>query len=336
MSKVKFSVIIPVYNGANTITRALQSVLEQTYPAHEIIVVDDGSTDQTAEVVLRFGNRVRYFHQENKGVSAARNTGAGIATGDWLAFLDADDRYCPDRLRWHAEWIEEDSALDFLTGDQEYRHPDGTLIRKSMASTVAGRALLKRADSLSRVLMSEDEVGHFIENHFGDTPTLSVPRRTFLDLGGYSVDYTVCEDVNFLIRLCARSHRIGVICRPLAVYCVHPDSATRADPLRAQRQTVAVLLPLRRVLGQATPAVRLGLERGLHCARRDLATVLLREGKYFAALRAVGISFLEKPRWRTLRELLSVARGLREEGRGGLQAPLLSHHGAVPSPQRWH
>lgn len=314
---VKFSVIIPAYNGAATITGALQSVLEQTYQPHEIIVVDDGSADQTAEVVRRFGDRVHYFYQENKGVSAARNMGAEIATGDWLAFLDADDWYYPDRLRWHAEWIEEDSSLDFLTGDQEYRWPDGTLIRKSMESTVAGRSLLMRSGDHARALMTGDELGYFIEDHFGDTPTLSVPRRTFFDLGGYSVSYAVCEDVNFLIRLCARSRHIGVICRPLAVYCVYSNSATRSDPLRAQRQTVAALLPLRQVLGQAAPAVHLGFERGLHHARRDLATVLLRQGKYFEAIRAVGVSFLEKPRWHTLREVLSVARGLKEEKRGG-------------------
>lgn len=317
MGKVKFSVIIPVYNGAATIAGALQSVLEQTYPPHEIIVVDDGSADQTVEVVRRFGNRIRYFHQENKGVSAARNTGAEIASGDWLAFLDADDWYYPDRLRWHGEWIEEDPSLDFLTGDQEYRRPDGTLIRKSMKSTIAGRSLLRRVADHPRALMTGDELGYFIEDHFGDTPTLSVPRRTFLDLGGYPVGYAVCEDVNFLIRLCARSHRIGVICRPLAVYCVHQDSATRSDPLRAQKQTVAALLPLRQVLGQAAPAMRAGLERGLYRARRDLATVLLRQGKYFEAIRAVSASFLEKPRWHTLREVLSVARGLKEGERSG-------------------
>lgn len=317
MDKVKFSVIIPVYNGAATIADALQSVLEQTYPPHEIIVVDDGSTDQTAEAVRRFGNRIRYFYQENKGVSVARNTGAGIAAGDWLVFLDADDWYYPDRLRWHGEWIEEDPSLDFLTGDQEYRRPDGTLIRKSMESTAAGRSLLKRVGNHIRALMSEDELGHFIEDHFGDTPTLSVPRCTFLELGGYPVGYAICEDVNFLIRLCARSRRIGVICRPLAVYCVHSDSATRSDPLRAQKQTVAALLPLRQVLNQAAPAMRVGLERGLYRARRNLATALLRQGKYFEAIRAVSASFLEKPRWHTLREVLSVARGLKEEERSG-------------------
>lgn len=145
MSKVAFSVIIPAYNSAATIGRAIDSVLRQTYPAHEIIVVDDGSADSTRDEVARFGDRIRYLHQANAGVSAARNKGAHEATGDWLAFLDADDWYFPDRLRLHAEWIESDPTLDFLTGDYEYRREDGSVIGRSMDSHEAGRRLLTKA-----------------------------------------------------------------------------------------------------------------------------------------------------------------------------------------------
>ena len=108
MSTPELSVIIPVYNNEATLARALDSVLSQSYPAHEIIVVDDGSTDGSDEVVSSYGNRIRSLYQPNGGVSAARNHGARTATGDWLAFLDADDWYYPDRLRLHAEWIAED------------------------------------------------------------------------------------------------------------------------------------------------------------------------------------------------------------------------------------
>ncbi len=173
-------------------------------------MVDDGSTDRTATVASAYADRVHYVYQPNAGVSAARNYGARIASGDWLAFLDVDDWYYPDRLRLHAEWIAKDQMLDFLTGDQEYRRPDNTLIRRSMSSTVAGRRLLARANGQDRVLMSQDDLADFVEDHFGDTPTLSLPRQTFLDLGGYPTGFRVCEDVNLLIRLVARSQRIGV------------------------------------------------------------------------------------------------------------------------------
>ncbi len=315
MNKPKFSVIIPVYNGAATLARALDSVLAQSYPAHEIIVVDDGSTDRTSIVASDYADQVHYVYQPNAGVSAARNFGAQVAAGDWLAYLDADDWFYPDRLRLHAEWIAEDPTLDFLTGDQEYRRPDGTLIRRSMSSTVAGLRLLARAGGQNRVLMSQDDLADFVEDHFGDTPTLSLPRQTFLNLGGYPTSFRVCEDVNLLIRLVARSQRIGVVCQPLAVYCVYGDSATRSDPVDAQRQTVKALLPLRDELRNAPLSLRQGLDRGVNRARRDLATSLLRHGARLKAVQAVLPSFFEQPGWKTLCDVLSIARGLKQGDR---------------------
>lgn len=123
----RFSVIIPAYNSAATLARAIDSVLAQNYPAQEIIVVDDGSTDGTNDIAGHYGDKLRYVRQGNAGVSSARNHGARIAKGDWLSFLDADDWYYPNRLRLHAEWIVEDTTLDFLTGDYEYRDDAGGL-----------------------------------------------------------------------------------------------------------------------------------------------------------------------------------------------------------------
>ncbi|MBP1599334.1 MAG: glycosyl transferase [Acidobacteria bacterium] len=92
------SIVIPDFNHAPYIGEAIQSVLDQTYPLHEIVVVDDGSTDDSREVVARFGNRVRYLWQENRGLSAARNTGIRAAQGEYVGLLDADDMYEPEFL----------------------------------------------------------------------------------------------------------------------------------------------------------------------------------------------------------------------------------------------
>ena len=94
----RFSVIIPAYNCGRFLAEALESVLAQTLPAHEVIVVDDGSTDDTPAVAARFGERILYHRQSNRGVSAARNVGIDRATGDWLAFLDADDVWEREKL----------------------------------------------------------------------------------------------------------------------------------------------------------------------------------------------------------------------------------------------
>lgn len=94
----RVSVIIPTYNYGRFLAESIDSVLAQTLPAHEVIVVDDGSTDDTPAVAARFGGRIVYHRQANRGVSAARNLGIDRATGDWLAFLDADDMWEPVKL----------------------------------------------------------------------------------------------------------------------------------------------------------------------------------------------------------------------------------------------
>ncbi|MEO6423460.1 MAG: glycosyltransferase family A protein, partial [Candidatus Nitrotoga sp.] len=176
MSAPRFSVIIPAYNARDTLARALDSVLAQSWPAFEIIVIDDGSIDATAEVAASYGDKIRYLRQDNAGVSAARNHGARIASGDWLVFLDADDWYYPDRLKWHGEWIARDVNLDFLTGDYEYRDTSGVLLGCSMESKASGRAMLTKAADSREVVMQEAEFEAFIADHFGDTHTLSLPR----------------------------------------------------------------------------------------------------------------------------------------------------------------
>ena len=109
----KISVIVPTFNRAHTLIRALNSVAEQTYPAFELIVVDDGSNDLTKETVEQwreahvFPGQFQYLKTDNRGVSSARNHGAAAATGDWLAFLDSDDEWLPAKLGRQAPLLDE-------------------------------------------------------------------------------------------------------------------------------------------------------------------------------------------------------------------------------------
>ncbi|HWB16803.1 MAG TPA: glycosyltransferase family 2 protein [Vicinamibacterales bacterium] len=103
MSSPRFSVVIPCYNAAKFLPATLASVAAQTWPPHEVIVVDDGSTDDSARVAAAFDPAIRVVQQSNQGESVARNRGMDLATGDWVAFLDADDLWHPRKLERQAE-----------------------------------------------------------------------------------------------------------------------------------------------------------------------------------------------------------------------------------------
>lgn len=110
---MKFSIVIPVYNREKQVSQAIRSVLEQRYENFEIIVVDDGSTDKTADAVKAFPDpRVRYIYQENKERAAARNNGTLNSTGDYITFLDSDDEFLPDHLQTVHNFISANASYE--------------------------------------------------------------------------------------------------------------------------------------------------------------------------------------------------------------------------------
>ncbi len=302
MSSMKISVVIPAFNAETTLPRALDSVLAQTLPAYEVIVVDDGSEDGTASVAASYEG-VRLVRQENSGVSAARNRGVEQAGGDWIAFLDADDYYYPWRLEEAARALAKVPEADFITGNFEYRTAGGKLIRTSMEENALGRKLIERSEGGIAVMRRRD-FREFVADHFGDTHTLTLPRETFLSLGGYDTAFRVCEDVHLLTRLCARSTCTAVVVRPLAVYVIHGQSATRRDPIDAQRQTVAAMRDVCARLDEADAGVRAGARDALASAYLDLSYALAKAGHRGQAAAGALRSCLVRPRRQALRALL--------------------------------
>src|ERR1043165_8653356 len=104
-SDPRISVVIPTYNSAPFLPETLDSVFAQTYPAHEVIVVDDGSTDNTEEVLRAYAGRITYVKQANAGVSSARNAAIERATGNWFALLDSDDIWKPQKLERQVNFL---------------------------------------------------------------------------------------------------------------------------------------------------------------------------------------------------------------------------------------
>ena len=115
----KVSVIIPAYNSERYVGDSLQSVLDQTFHDYEVIVVDDGSTDETKARVLAARGPVRYIHQSNQGPAAARNTGIGAARGELICFLDADDSWTHDKLQMQVEFMDRNPGVGLVFADEE-------------------------------------------------------------------------------------------------------------------------------------------------------------------------------------------------------------------------
>lgn len=174
MKQPAISVIIPVYNGARYLAEAIQSVLDQSTPPDEILVIDDGSTDGSAAVAQSFP-AVRYLWQAQAGASVARNHGVAAASGEWLAFLDADDLWTAEKLAKQGAVLAATPAVAMVFGQvQQFYSPElGSLEARSPLanrSQVAGYhvgAMLIRRTAFEKVgpFDSQWQVAHFIEWH---------------------------------------------------------------------------------------------------------------------------------------------------------------------------
>ena len=115
-SSPKVSIVLPTYNGAKYIRQSIDSCLNQTYQNIELVIVDDGSTDNTAKIVSGLQGNVRYFYQSNSGPAAARNRGIGMAAGDVIGFLDVDDLWSGHKLQRQLDYFVEDPSLEIVLG----------------------------------------------------------------------------------------------------------------------------------------------------------------------------------------------------------------------------
>lgn len=313
MNEPIFSVIIPNYNNGATLARAIDSVLAQTTPAHEIIVIDDGSNDRSRQVAESYGGRVRYVYQDNAGVSAARNHGARLATGSWLAFLDADDVYMPGRLAAHAHWLRREPDLDFLFADQEYRSDTDEFLQMAIDASSFGRDLARRYPGRVEWPIDTTDFEALISDGFSEIRTLSLPRTMFEQLGGFPLEYKIGEDLYFFIRLFLASKKGGVVNLPLAVYYIYPNSALRKNALVAQAAFVATLEALAGEMALAPAPIRRGWRAKLRQGRLSLAYMYLRAGRTAKALSVVVPLLWRDPSLRSVRDLASIARGMPKE-----------------------
>ena len=196
---VAFSVIVPVHNREKLIANALESVLSQRFDGFEVIVVDDGSTDGTADTVRAMSERdgrVRYVLQENAGPGAARNRGIGEARGKWIAFLDSDDVWEPDKLSNVNAVIDANPEVDFVHTNWQALYLDGTRSKPRD---------MKNFDSLSSKT-------HLLRSFSLKTSTITI-RKDLLDrLGGYFyTDSPLYEDFHLFWRAVMEASAVGYV-----------------------------------------------------------------------------------------------------------------------------
>jgi len=172
------SVVIPVYNGERFIGDAIQSVLNETFRDFEIIVVDDGSTDGTEKIVHQFPGPISYHRQENQGAGVARNVGVSFAQGEWIAFLDADDAWYPDKLKVQFEFAETYPEVAFFYSDMDAVDEKGGLTRRGFLKARLQRRREKRRQNIVSLIFH------------GQPPpypsTVLIRKKDFLTAGGFS------------------------------------------------------------------------------------------------------------------------------------------------------
>ncbi|MFP5221219.1 MAG: glycosyltransferase family 2 protein [Acidobacteriota bacterium] len=213
-SNPKVSVVIPTYNSANLLPRAVASVLSQSFEDYEVIVVDDGSSDETSCVVDRYGDRVRYVRQENQGAASARNHGISLARGEYIAFLDADDAWQPDKLFKQVRFLDEHPEYMMVFSDMShYEHDvkvhESYLHERKYKWVGSGKIFY-----------------NLLHECFIFTPTVMVRKACLSLVGLFDVSLRTCEDVDLWMRI-ALSGNIGFIDEPLALRFEHDSNTTK-------------------------------------------------------------------------------------------------------------
>jgi len=190
----RVSVIIPVYNGARTLDRALKSVFEQTFADYEIVICDDGSTDDTPAVLAKYGDRIRVVRQANRGLPAARNAAVAASRGELLALIDHDDEWLPQKLELAVSAMTADAGAALLYSDMIVVNEAGEEFRRSQIGP----------DTAHAPTMDE-----MLTRIWPITPSTVVMRRDAFDrAGGFCEQLISAEDIHFWLLMREQGHFI--------------------------------------------------------------------------------------------------------------------------------
>jgi len=207
---LNISVIIPTYNRKHTLSRAINSVIDQTYEPFEIIVVDDGSTDGTKEWLTKMHTGIQYIYQPNSGVSVARNVGIKSAQGDWISLLDSDDEWLSQKLDRQVKAVKEDPDSMFCHTNEVWIR-NGVRINQGKKHQKYGGLIFNQCLDICRI-----------------SPSSVLLKNSILkDVGLFDEDLPVCEDYDLWLRITAHNP-VTFLDEPLInKYGGHEDQLSR-------------------------------------------------------------------------------------------------------------
>ncbi len=222
---MKISAVIPTYNNAAFITEAIDSILAQSHPVDEIIVVDDGSSDHSetlVKAIAQKSDKLIYIKQQNQGPSSARNRGIEAASGDWIAFLDADDRWPADKIALQLAALEREPSLQLIAGDMAETDEQGHVLIESM---LAKHRLLGQFQTLKGRALN-NALTALIEKNFIPTGTVLVKQAALKQAGSFNPDIRFGEDLELWAKI-ACHHPITCLPQRLMYRRQHGANATQ-------------------------------------------------------------------------------------------------------------
>lgn len=219
----KISVVIPVYNGSNYLSEAINSVLNQTYKNYEIIVVDDGSTDDTWEVIQSYGDKVRGFKKENGGVSTALNYAIDVMEGEWFAWLSHDDLWLPTKLEEQVHWMEQ--------------HP-------GCGMYYAGSYLMDEnyklyVDYPGKFYPPGKDLRMMIRSNYISGITTLIHKKCFKDTGKFSTEHRCLQDADMWFKI-MRDFYVSSQKKSLAISRIHRKQTGVTAKSRCRAESINV------------------------------------------------------------------------------------------------
>jgi glycosyltransferase involved in cell wall biosynthesis len=295
MTMNRVSVVIPTYNRAQFVREAVESVLQQTIRPDEIIVVDDGSTDDTQETLARFGDTISILRQPNHGKSAARNAGIGAARGEWIAFLDSDDLWHPRRMEVLRTFLQSRPAgVGLVFGNYLPRHGTTTeewrALEEQELFPVFRRHALRLADALPEAgvlqcanLTVPYRLGspacHLFFGNFVGMCGAAIRAEALRECGPFREGWDFAEDWELYLRL-ARRYRFAYLEFPMFIYRYHPGQAIVVAGRVEARSRIAQVVEGNLDIVESMPeSMRRKARRRVGRAFRGRALALLRAGR---------------------------------------------------------